>query len=560
MRREVSWWRLAGAVGAGALAQWCGLGLAAASAWMIARAAERPPLVALGLVIVAVRGCAVFKGVFRYAERLAGHDAALESLAGVRVRLFTALGRGRWRGGDAAALNGMLSDVDCVQDLLLRCLLPASGALLGGGAGLALVTVVHPRSGAVLAAGLLAAGVLLPLAAALASCRTGEAVSAQRDALAAAGLDLVEGADELTVHGAAAGARADAGRAAARLAVLERRDSLVADTVAALGLVVQTATALAVLLAVREAGTVTTATLVLTALVAVELVLPLGEAARQGVTAWPAARRIAALLRAPEAGGPADPRPVPPGPLRVELLGASVRYGARTALEQVDLRVERGRRIAVVGASGAGKSTLLAALSGAVPLDRGTALLAGLPLASYAPDDVRRAVCGLAQDAHVFATTVRANLLLARPGATDADLTGVLRRARLLDDVEALPLGRDTPVTPQSLSGGQRRRLLLARALLADPGVLLLDEPTEGLDAATADELVRELFTSPGGGTVVLVAHRLAALRHADEIVVMDGGRVAQRGTHTALAAVPGPYRDLLEIESLTTGGEMARI
>ncbi|WP_344247918.1 thiol reductant ABC exporter subunit CydC, partial [Actinocorallia libanotica] len=514
----------------------------------------------VGLAIVVVRGCAIFKGVFRYAERLAGHDAALGLLAEVRVRLFAALGRGRWRGGDAAALNGMLSDVDCVQDLLLRCLLPASGALLGGGAGLAFVVVVHPRAGAVLAAGLVAAGVLLPLAAALASRRTGGAVAAQRDVLAAAWLDLVEGADELAVHGAAAAARAVAGRAAARLAVLERRDALVADTVTALGLVFQTATALAVFLTVREAGTVATAMLVLTALVAVEMVLPLGEAAQQGVSVWPAARRIAGLLRIPEPSGPADPRRVPPGPLRVELLGATVRYGARTALEEVDLRVERGRRIAVVGASGAGKSTLLAALSGAVPLDGGAVLLAGSALPSYAPDDVRRAVCGLAQDAHVFTTTVRANLLLARPDATDTELTNALRRARLLDDVEALPLGRDTPIAPGSLSGGQRRRLLLARALLADPGVLLLDEPTEGLDAATADALVRDLFTFPGGGTVVLVSHRLAALRHADEIVVMDGGRVVQRGPHTALAAAPGPYRDLLAAEALTTGGEMARI
>jgi len=258
------------------LAQWCGLGLAAASAWMIARAAEQPPLAALGPAVVVVRGCAVFKGVFRYAERLAGHDAALRLLAGVRVRVFEALGRGRWRGGDAAALNGMLSDVDCVQDLLLRCLLPASGALLGGAAGLVFVTAVHPRSGLVLAAGLLVAAVFLPLTAALASRRAGEAVAVQREVLAAAGLDLVEGADELAVHGAMDGVRATARHAAERLAGLERRASLVAGTVGAWGLVVQAGTAVAVLLTVRDAGTVTAAMLALTALVAVELVLPLG--------------------------------------------------------------------------------------------------------------------------------------------------------------------------------------------------------------------------------------------------------------------------------------------
>ncbi|GAA2738420.1 thiol reductant ABC exporter subunit CydC [Actinocorallia aurantiaca] len=548
-------WRLLGAVLAGALARWCGLGLTAAAAWMIARAAEQPPLVALGLAIVAVRGCAVFKGVFRYAEQLAGHDAALRILAAVRVRLFDALGRERGHGRDASALNGMLSDVDHVQDLLLRALLPASGALLGGGAGLVLVAVVRPGAGPVLAAGLLVAGVLQPCAAALAARRLGAAVAVRRDELAAAGLDLLEGADELAVHGATDGAREAAGRAASRLAKLERRAALVSGTVTAVGFIVQVATAAAVLLSAREAGTVTAAMLALTSLVAVDLVLELGGAAQQAVTSWPAVRRIAALLRTPEPAGSSDP--LPPGPLRVDLLGASVRYGARTVLAEVDLQVDRGRRVAVVGPSGAGKSTLLAAISGAVPLDRGSVLLAGSPLSSYAPDDVRRAVCGLAQDAHVFAATVRANLLLARPDATDAELEESVRKARFADDLAALPLGWETPVTPETLSGGQRRRLLLARAFLADPAVLLLDEPTEGLDTATADALTRDLLTSPGGGTLVLVTHRLAALRHADEILVMDGGRVVQRGPHRALASVPGPYRDLLDTELLHAGAPL---
>ncbi|MFB9840328.1 ATP-binding cassette domain-containing protein, partial [Actinoallomurus acaciae] len=182
---------------------------------------------------------------------------------------------------------------------------------------------------------------------------------------------------------------------------------------------------------------------------------------------------------------------------------------------------------------------------------RGAVLLAGVPLDAYDAADVRAAVRGLTQDAHVFAASIRANLALARPGASAADLEAAARRAGLLDWIDSLPEGWDTPVANDLLSGGQRQRLLLARALLSDPPVLLLDEPAEGLDLPTADRLVTEMLGDER--TVVLVTHRLAPLRAADEIVVLDRGRVVQRGPHDALATADGPYRDLWEAERLHT-------
>ncbi|MEU8342727.1 ATP-binding cassette, subfamily C/ATP-binding cassette, subfamily C, CydC [Actinomadura meyerae] len=551
--------RLAAAGLAGAAAELCGLGLVAAAAWLIARAAQRPELAALSLAIVAVRGFALAKGSLRYVERLAGHDAALRAMAELRGRVFDALAgssaavRGRLRDGDA--LTRMVSDVEAVQDLLLRCVLPAFAAVVCGGAGVVVCAAVDVRAGLVVGAGVLVAGVVLPVVAAVAGGRAAARVAAEREALAVASLDVLEGAADLAVFGASDRFAARASRAAGRLERAERSGVRVAAGVAAAGFAVQGAVVAAAVWAGLGAGVdeVGAAVLALTALVAVESVLPLAGAAQRLREVWPGARRVGAVLAVPAELAVSRPVAVPRGPLEVELLGVRVRYGGSVALEGVDLRVERGRRVAVVGASGAGKSTLLAAVAGEVPAVSGAVLLGGRALARYAPGDVRAAVRGLAQDAHVFAGTVRANLLLARPDAGEAELAAAAARARFAEVVEELPEGWETVVGAggRGLSGGQRQRLLLARALLADPPVLVLDEPAEALDPVAADALTRDLLEAPGGGTLLLVTHRLAALGAADEVVVLDRGRVVQRGRHEELVAVPGAYRDLWEAELL---------
>lgn len=534
--------RLSWAVLAALAAEGCALGLIASSAWLIARAAQQPELAALSLAIVAVRGFAVFKGVFRYVERLAGHDAALRALAELRGRVFDSLAARPSTLRDGDALTRMVADVDAVQDLLLRCLLPACTALLAGAVAVGFSALIHPAAGLVLAFGLLLAGLVVPGLVFFAARRSAESIATQREHLAVRSLDLLEGAADLAAFGATDRAVAHAQDAVAGLGRLERRAASVSGAATAAGTVVQVLTALAVFLVSAQTGVVMAAVLTLTALVAVEITVPMAVSAQHLTSAIPAARRVSAAL----AGAPAEPgtRRLPHGPMSVEFLGTRVRYGgagAPWALRGIDLRVERGRRVAVVGASGAGKSTLLGALAGDVTLE-GAVLVTGHPPSSYE----KRPATGLAQDAHVFTATVRANLLLARPGASDAELEGAAARARFLEVVDGLPEGWETVVGDggRGLSGGQRQRLLLTRALLADPPVLLLDEPGEGLDVATADAIVRDLLTLPGG-TLVLVTHRLAHLDLADEIVVMDAGRIVQRGTHHELAGRAGAYQDL---------------
>ncbi|GAB3958378.1 hypothetical protein GCM10029978_003180 [Actinoallomurus acanthiterrae] len=601
--REVP--RLVAALAAGAGAELCAVALTATAAWLIARAGQHPPLSALALAIVGVRAFALFRGVLRYAERLAGHDAALRVLAGLRVRVYEALRRSTdpaEHGSpaplrDADAVQRMVSDVEAVQDLLLRCLLPAAISWITGAAAIVVTSLLLPAAGAVLAVGTVLAGTALPALATLAARADARRAADARSDLAVHGLDLERGAVDLAAFGATERFVARADAAAARLARIERRAGAVEAAIAALGAAVQGATVLAVIWTARRYGadSVLVTVLALTALAAVDAVLPVADAARRLSEIRPAARRVADLLRAdgwrvhrtfaapPRAGGHRAIRPGPSraaragrsGPARtgptartaptvgsrpprpavrplprptIELRGVRVSYGSVSALDGIDLRIPAGRRIAVVGASGAGKSTLLGVLSGEIRPE-GVVLLGDALQSTYDPREVRATVRGLTQDAHVFGTSIRANVALARPDASDAETADAARRAGLLDWIDGLPDGWDTPVGDTRLSGGQRQRLLLARALLADPPVLVLDEPTEGLDLATADRLVTALLAERR--TVVLVTHRLAPLAAADEVIVLDRGRIVQRGAHRDLVERRGPYRDLWEAERL---------
>ena len=554
--------RLLGAAAAGAAATGCGVALLAVSGFLLARASQHPGILAISVAVVAVRALSIGRGVFRYLERLASHDVAFRVLAQVRLAIWRRLealapgGVTLFRSGDLLAR--LVSDVDATQDLFIRGVTPVCAAALVGGAAVTACLLVLAPAAAVLAAGLLTAGVAVPAAGAAVARKAARTAAPARGRLAATITDLLDGADDLHAFGAAGAALARADATDAELTRLDGRTAAASALGAGLMSAVTGLTVWAVLLlgvAATGAGAlsrVPLAVLTLTALAAFEAVTALPAAAVQLGQARVAAGRVAAVTDAPDpVREPCRPRALPPGPFGIQLREATVVYrpGGPPALDRVSLDLPPGRRVALVGANGAGKSTVAAVLMRFCELTAGAALLNGHDLASYAADDVRSVVGGCPQDPHLFDATVRDNVRLARPAATDEELQAAAARARLLPWIASLPQGWDTPVGTHgaAVSGGERQRLALARAFLADPPLLILDEPTTHLDPPARRALTADLLHATEGRAVLLITHELDGLDAVDEIVVLDHGRVAEQGTHEQLRSAGGRYQQLRE-------------
>jgi ATP-binding cassette subfamily C protein CydCD len=476
------------------------------------------------VAIVAVRAFGLSKGVLRYLERLASHDAALRLGADLRVRVWRALVR---RGPAASAaqrrgdlLSRLTGDVDTQQDVLVRGLVPAAAALLVATGLVGLFAVLLPEAALVLALGLLLAGVVGPLLGVLAGRRAARTTAAARATVAAGTLELLGGAADLLVLGAAGRRRR---RLAADDAALAERALAQAGGagvgaglgVLGIGLAMIGATVAGVLaLADGRLAPTALAVLALTPLAAAELVAGLPDAAVRLAEAVPATRRLAELEAAPAPViDPARPAPVPTDPV-VAAESLAVRWpdAAREAVSGVSFALPPGERMVLAGPSGAGKSTVLAAVLRTLPAARGATTLDGRDTATMAAEDVRSRIAWCGPTAHLFDSTLRENLRLARPDATDAELVAALDHARLAPWFASLPEGLDTPLGEHGgpVSGGERQRLAVARVLLADRPVLALDEPTAHLDAPTASALAGEITTLSRGRTAIVVSHRPA--------------------------------------------------
>jgi len=528
--------RLALAALLGVLTILFGVGLMGTAGYLISRAAEHPAVLSLTAAIVGVRFFGLARPLARYMERLASHDVALRSLGRARARVYEAVEPlapaqlEDTRRGDL--LSRFVGDVDSLQNLYLRGLEPPLIALVAGTASVVLAAMFLPAAAIVLAAGLLLGGIVMPLAAASVSRRTSARHAQARGELSAELVETLAGSAELAALGLERDRLRTMRRADSTLVRISRRAALADGLGDGLRVLATGATVVGVLAVSVQAHAegrldrVLIALLAFLSLAAFEAVQPLTESFRELRATVAAGRRILDLTdRVPRIVDPAEPLTPPDGPFAIELDDVRARYGPgeRPALDGFSLRLEPGRRVVLLGPSGAGKTTVVRLLMRFIDPERGRVTLAGEDLRRYRQEDVRGLITVAGQDAHLFSASIRDNLKLAKPGATDEDLARSLRAARILDWVQSLPDGLDTLVGEEGreLSGGQRQRIVLARALLTDAPVLVLDEPTAHLDPPTAKKLVEDVFAAARGRTILLITHRPEGLGLADEVVVL---------------------------------------
>lgn len=538
---------MAGGAALALLAALAAIGLMAVSGWFIAAmalAGVSGAAINYYTPAAAIRAFAILRAGGRYGERLVTHEATLRGLAGLRSWLFRRLiplapaRLAALRSGELFAR--LRADIDALEHFYLAVLVPAGVALLSLSAGVLLCLFLLPGAAAVLLAGALCAGVLLP--AWMQRRAADDASQAVSEAAELRGmlLDAVRGHAELLAWGGVASHSARIEALAVRLDARRGRiERLQAVTGGSVGLLAQL-TLLGVLalgLSAVRAGALAAPVLVMLSLLSLaifETIAPSSEALAQWRSTLAAARRVFELAAASPAFIEPDRSPPPPRAPVIEFAGARLRYdeGAPWALDGVDLVLAAGARVAVVGPSGAGKSSLLSALLKFYPLQEGRVRFGGCCVNEQQGDALRRSIAVIAQQTVLFNLSLRDNLLLADPHADLARLERAVRIAQLQDFVASLPEGYDTLLGEGGarVSGGEARRIAIARALLEDAPVLVLDEPTEGLDARTARELYFALDAAARDRTLLLITHRLSGLAGlVDEVVVMDAGRVIER-------------------------------
>ena len=540
--RPYAWWLLAG-IALNVVVVLANVGLLALSGWFIAAMA----LSGLGGVPIevfapaaAIRGLAVLRTGGRYVERLVTHEATFRLLAELRVWFYARLeplapaGLQSYRGGDL--MSRIRSDIDSLDNLYLRVLAPTAASATSAVLLVGFLALFDRAAAVVLALCLLGAGVVLPLLAQRLGRQPGRHAVATRAVLRSTISDTLRGLGELLVDGAAERQTdliRDLGRS---LAGAQRRQALLGIVGTALsGLLANLALwgTLVVAIPAVRAGHLSGPDLAMAALfvlASVEAVGPLPASFQALGETLAAARRIFALVDAePAVTDPVREAAVPVRfDIRIRDLRMRYAAGASWALDGVDLDVPEGTALGLVGRSGAGKTSVIHVLTRFWDYDEGAVTIGGVPLRALRGETVRGLCSVVAQHTHLFNASVRDNLLLARPGASDDALFAALRDAHLADTIASLPAGLATQVGENGarFSGGEARRLAIARALLKDAPILLLDEPTEGLDAVSERAVLDGLRTLMRGRTTILITHRMQALRDVDAVLALEGGRV----------------------------------
>ena len=539
------------------------VGLLATAAYVISAAVLVPFLSALVIPVYLVRLFGVGRAGARYAERMASHDLTFRLLASLRTWFYARLEPLaparllRYRTGDL--LSRVVRDVEELENVYLRVVSPVAVAAVISLLAFLIFYAFDPTLALVAVSFLAATGVGVPVVVRTLARGLGRRQLELRAELNARIVDGIQGAQDLLAFGReddqrrqVAALDRELGRVQKKMAFITGLQDALSDLLMNLAMLMVLVLAIP-LVAAGEIRSVYLAFLALVVLGSFEAVQPLGTAFQFLGRSVAAAERLFEIVDAePEVKDPEKPLPPPRDhTLAFDRVGFRYQESGPAVLEDINLSLKPGRRVAVVGPSGAGKSTLAALILRFWDPSSGRITLGGHDVRGYSQDGLRALIGVVSQDAHVFNGTLRSNLLLARPEATDDDLRRVIARARLSELVERLPDGLDSLLGEQGLklSGGERQRLSVARTLLKGAPLLVLDEPTANLDPETESELLDAVYELMQDRATLVITHRLVRMEEIDEILVLDEGRVVERGTHAELASGRGLYREMLEAQ-----------
>ncbi len=565
-------WLIALAILLGSVMIASSIGLLGMAAYLIAASALGPLLVLLSIPIYLVRAMGIVRALSRYAERLVSHNATFRLLARLRVWAYSRIEPQApahllaHRSGDMLAR--LVADIEELQNFYLRVVSPMVVALVISLFTFGIFSIFSMRLAWVALAFLAAAGLGVPLLAASLARGLGKQQVKARAELNTQVVDGLQGIQDVLAFGRSHAQLESVAACDHTLGQVQHRMARITGLQTALNdLLMNTAMWVLIILAIPLVATqyidgVYLGVIGLLILASFEAVQPLASAFQGLGHSLAAAERVFAVTDAlPPVIESAAPHPIPPVPgpldksgsyrLSFEHIHFTYHLGEREVLSDISFDLRPSSRVAIVGPSGGGKSTLVRLALRFWDPPGGVIRLNGQDIRGYSLRDLRNLVGVVAQDTYIFNDTLRANLLLARPGASEAEIEAAVEQAQLTEFVRQLPLGLKTWVGEQGLqlSGGERQRLAIARAFLKNAPILILDEATANLDPLTERALLDALDELTRGRATLQITHRLLAMERMDEILVLDHGRIVERGTHDGLLAMEGLYRQLFDVQ-----------
>jgi ATP-binding cassette subfamily C protein CydCD len=542
------------------------IGLMGTSAYLISAAALHPSIADLQVAIVGVRFFGIARAVFRYLERLASHSVTFRLLAKLRVWFYSALeplAPARlmtYKSGDL--LTRIVADVNTLENFYVRVISPPVVALIIT-VGMSLVlSMFDPILGLALLAFLSILGFFVPLATQALSRKPGRELVKSRADLHSRLVDDVQGMAELVAFGRQLDELKQLRNTGVTYKAAERQMAFISGMntglsilLANLGMCVILILAIPLVSSGQIPG-VDLAAITLAALASFEAVTPLPLAAQMLGTSLESAKRLFEVVDAQLVV--IDRTITSQLPRRhfssIKFRDVSFSYGKSeyTALEAINFNLEEGKSLAIVGPSGAGKSTILQLLQRFWDYESGEITIASHSIKDFEQDGVRRLMAVVSQNSFFFNATIMQNLLLANPAATQSQIDWATQQAQIQDFIVGLSAGYETRIGELGvrLSGGERQRLAIARALLKDSPILLLDEPTANLDLFTEKTVLETLWNVMKLRTTLMITHRLVGLEHFDEVLVLDRGRIVERGIHAVLLKQNGLYRKMWDLQN----------